>query len=233
MTNAPRGATDEIPAAGVLLGAGRDADVYALEAGRVLRRYRSHDVDPGEVLAMATAARGGVPVPRVYSFRGPEMVLERLEGETMQAVLERAAAPLIRELAGVLADLHERVHRVVAPAALDAPFGEGDSLLHLDLHPRNVILTAGGPFVIDWANAARGPAGADVALSAVIFESAEVPPEAQEARRTFLTAFLERFDRAETEPYRVAAIRRRMSDRHLREPERIVLERMLLQGEVG
>lgn len=211
----------------LLVGAGRDADVFALDDGRVLRRYRSQDVRPGEVLAMAAAARGGVPVPRVYSFRGREMVMERLEGITMQAALERADPARVRELAHILADLHRRLHRIKAPTNLDAPYGsDGNALLHLDLHPGNVLLTERGPFIIDWANAARGPAGADVALSLVIFESAEVPPEAEAARQAFIAAFREGFDPAEIEPYRAPAIRQRLADSHLHEAERTALLRM-------
>ena len=36
-------------------------------------------------------------------------------------------------------------------------------MLHLDLHPANVILPPDGPVVIDWTNAKRGGAGADLA----------------------------------------------------------------------
>ncbi|WP_260428757.1 phosphotransferase family protein [Micromonospora globispora] len=41
-------------------------------------------------------------------------------------------------------------------------------ILHLDLHPENVILTTAGPMVIDWANATEGPPELDVAMTAVI-----------------------------------------------------------------
>jgi aminoglycoside phosphotransferase (APT) family kinase protein len=45
-------------------------------------------------------------------------------------------------------------------------------VLHLDLHPANVMLTGGGPVVIDWTNARVGPAGADVAMAYLIMGSA-------------------------------------------------------------
>nr|WP_240496840.1 phosphotransferase [Streptomyces torulosus] len=41
-------------------------------------------------------------------------------------------------------------------------------VLHLDLHPENVLLTPDGPRVIDWANAEEGPPGLDWGMSAVI-----------------------------------------------------------------
>ena len=39
------------------------------------------------------------------------------------------------------------------------------SILHLDFHPDNIMLTPDGPVVFDWTNATIGPAAADVAQS--------------------------------------------------------------------
>jgi hypothetical protein len=65
------------------LASGRDADVWALDDGRVLRRYR-HGGDAGpEAAVMARVGAAGYPVPRVYAAEGTDMVLERLDGETM------------------------------------------------------------------------------------------------------------------------------------------------------
>lgn len=47
-------------------------------------------------------------------------------------------------------------------------------MLHLDLHPDNVMLTPRGPVVIDWCNSQDGPPGFDCAMSAVIFAQAAV-----------------------------------------------------------
>jgi Ser/Thr protein kinase RdoA (MazF antagonist) len=44
----------------------------------------------------------------------------------------------------LLAGLHDRLHALAWPGA--AP---GEALLHLDLHPLNVILRGSGPVVID------------------------------------------------------------------------------------
>ncbi len=49
------------------------------------------------------------------------------------------------------------------PGGLPTHPWDGDAILHLDLHPGNVILAADGPVVIDWTNAKRGGAGADLA----------------------------------------------------------------------
>jgi aminoglycoside phosphotransferase (APT) family kinase protein len=149
-----------VSAVGALLAAGRDADVYELDAGRVLRRYRAGGDVAGEAAIMRHVAEHGYPVPAVHAAEGPDLVLERLTGPTMADAL-RAGDLAIDAGAAMLADLLARLHAV--PAS-----GPALSILHLDLHPENVMLTARGPVVIDWRNAAEGPAELDVALSALI-----------------------------------------------------------------
>jgi len=145
------------------LAAGRDADVFAVDPQRVLRRYRRGGDVQAEVEVMAWVARHGYPVPKVYAAHGPDLVMERLYGPTM---LDALAAGDLDPVAGgaLLAGLHARLHTVRARLTPDGQ----DRVLHLDLHPGNVMLTASGPVVIDWRNADEGPPALDVALTAVI-----------------------------------------------------------------
>lgn len=53
---------------------------------------------------------------------------------------------------------------------------EGDSVLHLDYHPDNIMSDKTNSFVIDWATAARGVPSADVATSVYLISNGEVPP---------------------------------------------------------
>jgi aminoglycoside phosphotransferase (APT) family kinase protein len=48
--------------------------------------------------------------------------------------------------------------------------------MHGDLHPENVILTPGGPVVIDWRNAEEGQAEFDIAMTAIIFAQVALDP---------------------------------------------------------
>ena len=78
----------------------------------------------------------------------PDLV-RRLDGELAVCGLEPT---LVEELRGMLASVDdgERV------------------LCHWDFHPRNVLVGAEGPVVIDWLTVASGPAAADLARSLVL-----------------------------------------------------------------
>ena len=141
--------------------AGREADVFVLDDGRVLRRYRYATDTTDEAELMAYAAAHGYPVPTVHAARGSDMVLERLHGPTM-AQAAMAGQMSLHEAAAVLADLLRRLHE------LPARSGGDETIVHLDLHPENVLLTARGSVVIDWRNARDGPADLDTALTALI-----------------------------------------------------------------
>ena len=130
-----------------------------------------------EARTMDYARAHGYPVPAVeeISDDGTDLVIERLVGPSMVEAMSRRPWTLPRQ-ATVLADLHRRLHEIPAPSWLPpAPFGEGDRLLHLDLHPLNVMLTANGPVVIDWPNATRGDGPADVALTWVLMACGGIP----------------------------------------------------------
>ncbi len=213
-----------------VLARGRDADVYDRGDGTVLRRYRSRDVPTREVEVMRYARANGYPVPEVIRVRGPDLILERVDGPTMQDALG-ADASRIPESAAQLAELHHRLHRMAAPEGLRAA-GDGDRLLHLDLHPRNVILAARGPVVIDWANAARGPATLDPALAVAIFVSAKGSPEAAAMGvlpliDPFIREFARHFDRVDLEAALPLAFRMRADDRNVTDDERAALASFL------
>lgn len=152
---------------GQLLGTGRSADVYALGDAWVLRRYRDGMDATPELAVMSYLAAHGYPVPRV----GPQpddatpsdLVLQRLAGPTLLDSLltgDATADEAGTMLGTLLADLH------TVPARL-SPHPE-DRILHLDLHPDNVMLTPEGPVVIDWSNTAEGTPALDRAMSAMI-----------------------------------------------------------------
>ncbi len=142
--------------------------MWVVDEDRVLRRYLEQRDVGWEVAVMRHAHAHGVPVPVVHSVHDSAMVLDRLTGPTL---LEAMLAGEVTAAAGgaLLAELHRRVHAVplAGLVATEHP-GAGDVLTHGDLHPANVMLTAAGPMVIDWAGARVGPAAVDVALTALL-----------------------------------------------------------------
>ena len=147
----------------------------------------------------------GYPVPAVeeISDDGCAMVLERIEGPSMVDAISKAPWT-VRRQARTLADLHARLHEITAPAFLGpAPVGDGDRVLHMDLHPLNVIVSPKGPFVIDWANACRGDPLVDVGVAWILMAAGQIPGNKVQAallgwgRALLVNGFVNRFDRAE------------------------------------
>jgi tRNA A-37 threonylcarbamoyl transferase component Bud32 len=160
---------------GPLLASGRDGDIYEFGPGRVLRRTKTGRVIEGEARTIAYAREHGYPAPEVYEVRagGTEIVMERLDGPLLMDLMLRQPWRMGR-YARQHADHHDRLHVVPAPDWLPA-IGDGDRLVHLDLHPLNVIVTASGPVVIDWTNAARADALVDVAMTIVLLTCPRMP----------------------------------------------------------
>jgi len=126
---------------------------------------------------MDYARQHGYPVPAVedLSDDGTDLVMARVDGPSLVAVMSRRPWTLRRQ-AAVLADLHHRLHQIPAPPWVPtAPCGDGDRLLHLDLHPLNVIIGDDGPVVIDWSNASRGDGNVDIALAWILIASGDIP----------------------------------------------------------
>lgn len=203
-----------------LIASGRASEIFDLEDGRVLRRFKAGGDPEREALVMRHAANHGYPVPRVLEVTGDALVLEQIDGRTMLEDLRRRPWRLRRH-ASSLALLHERLHEIVAPPSLREA-GVGDRLLHLDLHPDNVLLSPTGPVVIDWTNARRGDPALDVALTWVIGATSGGPLD-----RLFLRWFLPNFDRNDLVRALPAAGERRIADPNVTDRERQAVRRLI------
>jgi Ser/Thr protein kinase RdoA (MazF antagonist) len=137
------------------------------------------------------------------------IVLPRFDGPTLlQLLMTRAMTH--EQVGATLATLYRSVHEVTAPPdvvslrdwmdAVSRRSGDvlpkdiarrvlgmidhlppGDGLCHADLHPGNVIMTADGPRIIDWAGAIRAHFVVDigrchVTLSELVPEGADPEP---------------------------------------------------------
>jgi aminoglycoside phosphotransferase (APT) family kinase protein len=133
----------------------------------------------------------------------PGLVMERIDGPDLLTLMSRRPWMVFR--AGrICGEVHARLHAVGAPTRIHAlretlrqwigssdqvperlaefalelleGLPDGDALCHGDFHPANILMADGTPVVIDWTNAARGDAAADVARSLVLFRIGEPPP---------------------------------------------------------
>lgn len=221
-----------MPEPGELIASGRAADVYAYGDGLVLRRYRTpHDTEY-EAAVMRYVREHGYPVPEVIEASGRDMVMQRIEGISMLEDLPKRPWRLGRH-ARTLADLHRRLHEIEPPSWLVPKLGGGSAIVHLDLHPLNVMVTRDGPVVIDWSNAGLGAPEADAADLWLLMANAEAPGSRVEralikaGRGAFLRAFLKEIDVEATRAYLRVAYEHRSRDRNMSESERERMQRFV------
>ena len=159
-----------------LLASGRDGDIFEFAPGLVLRKTRDGRSIAHEARIMRYVAEQGFPVPRIEEVRadGAEIIMERIDGPVMVDAMVRPPWKLAAHMR-LLADLHDRLHEIEGPDWLPVMPDGGDRLLHLDLHPLNVIMSPNGPVVVDWPNARRGHPLVDVALTFALVSCGTIP----------------------------------------------------------
>jgi len=159
-----------------LLASGRDGDIFEFAPGLVLRKTRDGRSIAHEARTMRYVAEHGFPVPHVEEVRadGTEIVMERIDGPLMVDAMVRPPWKLGAHMR-LLADLHDRLHEIDAPDWLPGMPDGGRRLLHLDLHPLNVIMSPRGPVVIDWPNARAGDPMLDVANTYSLLLCGRIP----------------------------------------------------------
>ena len=215
---------------GPLIASGRDGDIYEFGPGLVLRRAKSGRVIEGEARIIAYAREHGYPVPEIHEVRsgGTEIVMERIEGPMMMDLMLRAPWRMPR-YCRMLADLHDRLHVIPAPEWL--PDTGGDRLVHLDLHPMNVMMTASGPVVIDWTNAAQGDPLLDAAVTFILLTCPRIPASnlinvaARPARAGLGRAFVKRYRGRELDVQLVQAAQLKALDTNMAPEEVAAIER--------
>jgi tRNA A-37 threonylcarbamoyl transferase component Bud32 len=220
---------------GPKLAEGRDSEIFEHGPGRVLRRARDGRSLVREAEVMRYVLAAGYPVPTVHDAGEGWLVMDRIDGVPLLDVAARHPWRL-GEYGRLLAGLHHRLHELPALPGLPEAGVPGDRLVHRDLHPLNVLMTAGGPVVIDWANAAAGDPAYDVADAWVLFATAEVPGSrfdrvlAAVGRRFFLRGFLHASDRDAARAAIPAAVEHRLRDRNMTEGEKTRMRRMAAEA---
>jgi hypothetical protein len=195
-----------------VLAEGRASEIVDLGGGRVLRRFKAGGDPTREAEIMERALAHGYPVPEVFEVRDDALVLERVDGPTMLAELKRRPWRMGGH-ARTLAELHHRLHAIEL---------DGGRLLHVDFHPDNVLLSARGPVVIDWANARSGDPAFDVAMTWVICATS-----GGGFGQLFARFFLRHVDRDAARLALPEAAAFRIADRNVTDAERERVRRML------
>ena len=202
---------------GPKIAEGRDSEIFEHGPGRILRVARDGRSLRAEAEIMRHVRSHGYPCPEVHDAGEGYLVMDRLEGPTMMEAVGRPPFPL-RRSGRLLADLHQRLHRIPAPPGIRVAPLPGDRLVHRDLHPLNVMMTPDGPMVIDWANASAGDPAFDVADTWVLFVCATPPTSGVDrwivpvGRRLLLRAFLSGVDTAAARRAIPAAVEHRLTD---------------------
>jgi len=219
---------------GRLIASGRDGDIFEFGTGLVLRRTRTGRSLESEARVMEYARAQGYPVPEVHELRsgGAEIVMERIDGPIMMdAMLKRLWA--LPSAAATLADLHDRLHAIPALDSMRQVPGGGTQLVHLDLHPLNVIVhPERGPVVIDWANAARGDDLFDVGVTYVLLTCPRVPGPfwlramAKPIRTVFARAFERHYRGPELDARIADAAEMKTLDDHMAPDEIAAMQRL-------
>jgi len=197
-----------------------------------------------ERAALAAAHAGGAPVPEIGDLvtvdGRPGLIMERIDGPDLIAKVAKRPWTIF-DAAASLGSIHAAIHRIAGPAGLRSiheimperieaaglpprlssaalqqleTLPAGDRLCHGDLHPGNVLVSSRGSLAIDWTNASRGPADADVARTVLMLELAVVPDTMPAivrrmsaiGRRIFLRGYVRRYRKER--PYDDDVVRR-------------------------
>jgi aminoglycoside phosphotransferase (APT) family kinase protein len=153
---------------------GLDGAIYEYGPGLVLRQsFEPRNVE-NEARLMQFLEAEGYPVPHVADVvdDGTAIVMERLDGPMLMDEMAKkfrlgSGLRLTRELL-------DRLHLIRAPEWL-REFEPGGRVVHLDLHPMNIMVTSRGPVVIDWSNGAAGDPLTDVAMTYVLLVGPQMP----------------------------------------------------------
>jgi uncharacterized protein (TIGR02172 family) len=149
-------------------------------------------------IAWQAGARAPQPIEILDVAGRRGVVFERVAGPTMLQCILRSPFR-IRAYARQLASLQVELHQITAPALpsqhqrvvwtlehstfvpehlkaaayrLLEKLPDRDTICHGDFHPVNILLTEGGPVIIDWEGCMHGSPAADVAATCLWIRSA-------------------------------------------------------------
>ncbi|MGV9314760.1 phosphotransferase family protein [Streptomyces sp. NPDC003691] len=164
-------------------------------SGLFLKGVPGSDSDEAAALgreALLGRAVGGVGPTLRYDVRAAGwrvLVFDRVGGRHADLAPGSPDLPAVREVLRRMGQLRAPSGAAVPPlterfaghlGAGEAELLAGDTLLHTDTHPHNILVEHGTSraYVVDWAMAATGPAWVDAAYTAVRLMECDQPPDA-------------------------------------------------------
>jgi aminoglycoside phosphotransferase (APT) family kinase protein len=182
----------------IIIGEGSTAITYAFGENKALKVYKNDSADIHyEFQVNRYLTKSGISVPEAYeivTINGKKgIVFDRAEGNSLTSeILKSPSAALqsLKMMATLQASIHEKpaeslkVHKCSLKLQIQASclsetektaildhlsdLPSDKQLCHGDFHPDNVLICAGTPIIIDWADAASGHPTADLARTILI-----------------------------------------------------------------
>jgi len=157
---------------GGLISIGSEWELRHYGPDHVIRTSTREQDLSREAEALEIMASRGFPAPQLAErLSASALVIERIEGPTMLEDLTSRPWTLNRH-AKNLARLHKALGTIPAPSDWER-VSEGDSIVHLDLHPGTIKMSNGKPIVLNWNRSSRGSSSFDAAVTYVILRTAE------------------------------------------------------------
>ena len=183
------------------IGTGRTAEVFLAEDGRALKLFYEGYPETAvnrELRSALWAQEAGLPVPHCFGRCDTDgrhgILYECVTGESLLQYLMRTGDA--EGTVGTMVRLHKQMLQKKLPQATDIRLwlsremnGEdflfmpdGDTLLHGDFHPDNILISGDKICVLDWMNLCRGDKLYDIARTYCLLADAPLPPDMDERK---------------------------------------------------
>ena len=164
-----------------LLKPGFDSQMLIAESTKTAAVHAAGGPAPDVSDLVNIDGRSGILIERIHGNSMLDAILANEDGLVSHIMAfadlhaQVLGTPLDADLPDVKDFLASRIDNANLPlgqrtAAKDRMIGlpNGDATLHGDYHPGNIIVTPDGPTVIDWGEASRGDAAADIARTLLL-----------------------------------------------------------------
>lgn len=174
-----------------LLAEGSHSRVYSISDRVVVRQLKNFSGTYPNADLIAHLKETGYPTPALYEARQDKLIMERVHGPTLlQSLIAQETS--LADGVQIIVQLHKELHDLRAPeiTSISGWAGDGDRIIHMDIHPGTIVMTHSGPQLVSWEDSQYGPKELDVASTALIFAMvATYPGELQKPAAAMFRKF--------------------------------------------